>query len=261
MNPNVGGRDQTPLEVERQIVQWVRQLFGFPQTASGLFVTGTSIANLMALLVARHKRLGGEIRKTGIGAAVAPLRAYASRAVHGCVVQAMDLAGFGSDALRLVGTDTNFRMDLGALRQAIAADRKVGLEPFLVVASAGTVDAGAIDDLAAIAALCRAEKLWFHIDGAYGALGMLSSEIAPLLKGLEQADSIAFDFHKWGQVPYDAGFLLVRDGREHYDTFASMAALSASRETRGLAAGTAPGRAITAPTCHGDFAPSKPGSR
>ena len=124
-------------------------------------------------------------------------------------------------------------MDMADLRARIRRDRMAGLEPFMVVASAGTVDVGAIDDLAAIADLCAEEKLWFHVDGAYGALGMLSPEIAPRLKGIERADSIAFDFHKWGQVPYDAGFLLVRDGKLHMDTFAAPAAYL-RRDTRGL---------------------------
>jgi glutamate/tyrosine decarboxylase-like PLP-dependent enzyme len=119
----------------------------------------------------------------------------------------------------------------------IARDRAVGLDPFLVVASAGTVDIGAIDDLAAIAELCREEELWFHVDGAFGALAMLAPELAPLLEGIEHADSIALDFHKWGQVPYDAGFLLVRDGEKHRDAFAAPAAYL-RRETRGLAAGS-----------------------
>lgn len=235
LNPNVGGRNQAPVEVERQIVEWTRQMFGFPHSASGLFVTGTSLANLLAVLVARTARLGKQSRRSGIGGEGARLRAYASRGAHGCVAQAIDLAGLGSDALRLVEVDGDFRMDMAALRTAIAADRKAGLEPFLIVASAGTVDVGAIDDLSAIADLCREENLWFHIDGAYGALGMLSPAIAPLLKGLERADSIAFDFHKWGQVPYDAGFLIVRDGEQHYETFASPTAYL-RRESRGLAA-------------------------
>ena len=118
-----------------------------------------------------------------------------------------------------------------------AEDRAAGFEPFLVIGSAGTVDTGAVDDLAALAELCHAEKLWFHIDGAYGALGMLSPQVAPLLVGLERADSIAFDFHKWGQVQYDAGFLMVRDGEQHRATFAAPVAYL-RRETRGLAAGS-----------------------
>ena len=237
LNANVGGRDQAPIEVERQMVAWTRQLFGFPDDASGIFVTGTSMANLLGVLVARTAKLGKTVRKDGIGEKARLLRAYASRAAHGCVAQAMDLAGFGSDALRLVPVDAYSRLDVEALRVMIAQDRAAGLEPFLVVGSAGTVDVGAVDDLRALTALCAEQKLWCHIDGAYGALGMLSPAIAQRLDGIGEAHSIAFDFHKWGQVPYDAGFLLVRDGRQHYDTFASPAAYL-RRETRGLAAGS-----------------------
>jgi aromatic-L-amino-acid decarboxylase len=237
LNANLGGRDHAPIEVERQMVAWVRELFGFPKSASGLFVTGTSMANLLAVLVARTARLGKAARRDGIGQAGQKLRAYASISAHGCVAQAMDLAGFGSDALRLVPIDAASRLDVAALRAMIARDRAAELEPFLVIGSAGTVDVGAIDDLPAIAETCREEGLWFHIDGAYGALGMLSPDIAPRLDGIGAADSIAFDFHKWGQVPYDAGFLLVRDGRQHYETFASPAAYL-RRETRGMAAGS-----------------------
>jgi aromatic-L-amino-acid decarboxylase len=237
LNANLGGRDQAPIEVERQMVAWVRQLFGLPQDAGGLFVTGTSMANFLGVLVARTAKLGNAVRGEGIGQAGLTLRAYTSRAAHGCIAQAMDLAGFGRDALRLVPTDASSRLDIAALGNMIAQDRAAGLKPFLVIGSAGTVDVGAVDDLRAITTLCDEQKLWCHIDGAYGALGMLSPQVAPLLDGIEKADSIAFDFHKWGQVPYDAGFLLVRDGRQHYETFASPAAYL-RRETRGLAAGS-----------------------
>ena len=237
LNANLGGRDHMPIEVERQVVEWTRQMFGFPAQASGLFVTGTSMANLMAVLVARTQALGRSVRQSGIAEQGALLTVYASRAVHGCIAQATDLAGFGSNALRRIETDPCDRIDVAALRARIAEDRAAGRRPFMVVGSAGTVDIGAIDDLAALSALCRQEKLWFHVDGAYGALGILSPEIAPRLNGLQDADSIAFDFHKWGQVPYDAGFLIVRDGSKHRDTFASPAAYL-RRETRGLAAGS-----------------------
>jgi aromatic-L-amino-acid decarboxylase len=237
LNANLGGRDHIPIEVERQIVEWTRQMFGFPAEASGIFVTGTSTANLMAVLVARTAALGEAVRHSGIADAGACLTAYTSTAAHGCIAQAMDLAGFGSDALRKIETDRLDRIDVAALRVRIAEDRAAGLKPFLVVGSAGTVDMGAIDDLRALSALCRKEGLWFHVDGAYGALGILSPELAPRLAGIEHADSIAFDFHKWGQVPYDAGFLMVRDGNKHRDTFAAPAAYL-RRETRGLAAGS-----------------------
>ena len=236
LNANLGGRDHIPLEVERQVVEWTRAMFGFPSGASGIFVTGTSMANLMALLVARTAVLGPSVRQRGLCDDGAALTAYASTAAHGCIAKAMDLAGFGSDALRCIAVDRFHRIDVVALRARIAADRNAGLKPFLVVGSAGTVDIGAIDDLQALGALCREEGLWFHVDGAYGALGILAPALAPRLAGIENADSIALDFHKWGQVPYDAGFLMVRDGQQHRDTFSAPAAYL-RRETRGLAAG------------------------
>jgi glutamate/tyrosine decarboxylase-like PLP-dependent enzyme len=237
LNANLGGRDHIPIEVERQIVGWTRQMFGFPDGASGIFVTGTSMANLMAVLVARTASLGRSVRQHGLGHDGALLTAYTSKAAHGCITKAMEIGGFGSDALRCIGVDRSHRIDVAALRAQIASDRGAGLKPFLVVGSAGTVDIGAIDDLEALSSLCREEGLWFHVDGAYGALGILSPALAPRLAGIERADSIALDFHKWGQVPYDAGFLMVRDGDRHRDTFAAPAAYL-RRETRGLAAGS-----------------------
>jgi glutamate/tyrosine decarboxylase-like PLP-dependent enzyme len=238
LNANLGGRDHMPIEVERQITEWLRQIFGFPDTSSGLFVTGTSIANLLGVLVARTAALGVGVRRTGMAATNARLTAYVSLAAHGCIAQAMDLSGLGSDALRLLPVDERHQIDLKALACAIDSDRRNGLKPFLVIGTAGTVDTGAIDDLAALADIAGREKLWLHIDGAFGALAMLAPSLAPRLTGIERADSIAFDFHKWAQVPYDAGFILVRDGTLHRKTFASPAAYL-RRETRGLAAGSA----------------------
>ena len=237
LNANLGARDQMPLEVERQVLQWVRELFGFPQSASGLFVTGSSMANMISVLVARTAALGTVVREQGLAASSQRLTAYTSAGAHGCIAQAMDLCGLGFDALRVIPMNARYQMDLEALQRAIAADRAQGYTPFFIAGTAGTVDVGAVDDLTAIADIAQKEGLWFHVDGAYGALAMLSAEIAPRLKGIERADSIAFDFHKWAQVPYDAGFILVRDGALHHDTFASPAAYL-RRETRGLAAGS-----------------------
>ena len=237
LNANLGGRDHMPIEVERRITEWTRTMLGFPPGASGVFVTGTSMANLMAVWVARTMALGQDARQRGVGGEGALLTAYTSKAAHGCISKAMDLAGFGTDALRTMPVDRSHRVDVEAMREQIKRDREIGLRPFLVIGSAGTVDVGAIDDLSALSALCREEKLWFHVDGAYGALGMLSPSLAPRLAGLESADSVALDFHKWGQVPYDAGFLLVRDGQRHLDAF-SAPAVYLRRETRGLAAGS-----------------------
>lgn len=237
LNANLGGRDQMPIEVERQVLQWVRELFQFPATASGLFVTGTSMANLIAVWVARTQALGTEVRKKGVTASELRLSAYTSAGAHGCIAQAMDLAGIGINALRIIPMNNAFEMDVAALRRTIAADRHAGFIPFFIAGTAGSVDVGAIDDLTALADVAGREKMWFHIDGAYGALAMLSPELAPRLHGIERADSIAFDFHKWGQVPYDAGFVLVRDSELHHATFAAPAAYL-KRDTRGMAAGS-----------------------
>jgi glutamate/tyrosine decarboxylase-like PLP-dependent enzyme len=237
LNANCGGRDHVPIEVERQIVRWMRELYDFPEEASGLLVTGTSMANLIAVLVARTAAIGPDVRVHGLAAGGTNLRAYASAAAHGCIAQAMDLSGLGTAALRRIPTNIHGQMDLSCLENAIRADRSAGLTPFLLIATAGTVDTGAIDDLQAIATVCQHEKLHFHVDGAYGALAKLSPKLEHLVSGIERADSIAFDFHKWAQVPYDAGFILVRDGKRHHETFARPVAYL-SRETRGLAAGS-----------------------
>jgi glutamate/tyrosine decarboxylase-like PLP-dependent enzyme len=150
----------------------------------------------------------------------------------------MDMAGFGTDALRRIAVDAQGRMRLDDLRAQVEADRSQGLQPFLVVATAGTVNTGAIDPLDAVADLARDAGLWLHIDGAYAALGMLAPDLAPLLQGIARADSLAFDFHKWGQVPYDAGYFLAREGAHLLDAFAAPAAYL-RRAERGLAAGEA----------------------
>jgi aromatic-L-amino-acid/L-tryptophan decarboxylase len=237
LNANLGGRDHAPIEVERQIVEWMRELFGFPATASGLFVTGTSMANLIAVLIARDSALGFEMRRSGVATSAKKLTAYASLAAHGSLRRALDFCGLGSDALRLVPVDAQHRINLAALGRMIETDRGAGYTPFLIVGTAGTVDTGAIDDLDGLAVMASEQRMWLHVDGAYGALGILAPEIAPRLAGIQAADSLAFDFHKWGQVPYDAGFVLVRDGDLHRKAFASPAAYL-ERETRGLSAGS-----------------------
>lgn len=237
LNANLGGRDHSPVEVERQIVRWVRRLFDFPETASGLILTGSSMANFVALLVARTARLGVEARRRGLGGEGARLTGYTSKAAHGCVARAFEMSGLGSDALRRIPCDRDHRIDLAALRDAIHEDRAAGRIPFLVVGTAGTVGIGAIDDLTALADAARAEGLWFHVDGAFGSLAVLSPELRPKVAGIERADSIALDFHKWLQVPYDAGFLLVRDADLHRAAFAGDADYLA-RYDRGLAAGS-----------------------
>jgi glutamate/tyrosine decarboxylase-like PLP-dependent enzyme len=238
LNANVGGRNQAPVELEHQVADWMAALFGFPGEARGIFVTGTSIANFMGVVVARTARLGRAARARGLAADAGKLRAYTSVEAHGCIAKAMDMAGFGTDALRRIAVDGHGRMRLDDLRAQVDADHGQGLEPFLVVGTAGTVNTGAIDPLAELADFARAESLWLHVDGAYAALGMLAPDLAPLLEGIERADSLAFDFHKWGQVPYDAGYFMARDGARMLDAFAAPAAYL-RRFERGLAAGDA----------------------
>lgn len=236
LNANCGGRDHVGLEVERQIVRWSAELFGYPADASGLFVTGTSMANFLGLLVARNQALGHGVRGAGLRGQAPQLTAYASREAHGCIAQAMELSGVGSDNLRLVPVDAQGAMRVDELKAAIVRDRLRGHLPFLVVGTAGTVNTGAFDPLDAIADVAARERLWFHVDGAFGGLVALSTKLRPLLAGIERSHSIGFDFHKWAHVPYDAGFLLVRDAQAHRHTFAKPAAYL-DRLPVGLAAG------------------------
>ena len=234
LNANCGGRNHVGIELERRIAAWMAQAFSFPDTASGLFVAGTSMANFLGVLIARRDCLGEAVRREGISGA--KLRAYASTEAHGCVAQAMDMAGLGTESLRKIACDDQGRMEIDALKARIAADRAAGDTPFLIVASAGTVNFGAVDPLDALADLARDQKLWLHVDGAFGALAIFSDALKPLLAGIERADSIAFDFHKWAHVPYDAGFILVRDGETQRRAFASPAAYL-TRAEAGLAKG------------------------
>lgn len=234
LNMNCGGRDHVGIALEEQVGLWVRNWFGFPSSARGLFVTGASMANFVACLAARTRALGPEVRAQGLGDA--RLTAYAAEGAHACVVRAMEMAGLGRDALRRVPLNADFQMDVRALAARIDADLKAGFRPFLITATAGSVDVGAFDDLTALADLAARHGIWMHVDGAYGALGVHSARVRPKLAGLDRVQSVAFDFHKWGQVPYDAGFVMVADGAGLTDVFASPAAYL-SREPEGLAAG------------------------
>ncbi len=208
LNANCGGRDHAGIYVERCVIEWMARWFNFPASAGGLMVTGSSMANLLGLAAARHRALD-DVRRDGIRGA--PLVGYVSSEGHSCVTKAFELLGLGRAALRQVPVDVEFRMDLDRLRRTVRDDRSAGAKPFCVVATAGTVNTGACDDIAGLADFCRSEGLWLHVDGAFGALTVLSPQLAPCLAGIERADSLAFDYHKWLHVPYDSGCLLVRD--------------------------------------------------
>ncbi len=164
LNANLGGREQIPVEVERQVTRWMCELFSFPESASGLFVTGTSMANLIALLVARAKALGAEVRRQGLFSNGVQLTAYASAGAHKCIYKAMEVAGIGSDFLRVIPMTERFQMDVVALERAIAEDRAAGRQPFFIAGTAGSVDVGAIDPLQQLAEIAQREGLWFHVD-------------------------------------------------------------------------------------------------
>lgn len=235
MNANLGGRDHMPIAVERQIVAWMREIFAFPANADGLFLTGASQANFVAVLIARTRACGTAVRTHGV-TPFPRLVAYASEQVHGCVPRAMEMAGLGNASLRRIPTNRAGQIDIDALQRQALRDKAEGGTPFMVVGTAGTVNTGAVDDLVGLARFAAEHQLHFHVDGALGALGVLSRDLAPLFGGIELCDSLAFDFHKWGQVPYDAGFLLVRDGDWQRQTFASDAAYL-TRAEAGLAGG------------------------
>ena len=234
MNANCGGRDHGAIYVEKSVIDWCKKIFEFPSTASGLLVSGTSMANLIGICVARNSR--DDVRKGGLRGYPRSLVAYTSAEAHESVVRAVEILGLGSAAVRKIAVLKDFAMDVGALRQAIEKDREAGLEPFCVIGTAGSVNTGAIDPLEELAEVCGEEGLWFHVDGAFGALGYLTESIRPRLKGLERADSLAFDFHKWAQVQYDAGCILVRKGELQRAAF-SMRPAYLKKMSRGLGAG------------------------
>ena len=221
--------------VENQVLDWLKEMLGFPASASGLLTSGCSAANLIGLAVARNVKAGYDLRRQGLHAAPAGMVLYASEQAHSSVQKAVELLGLGSEALRLVPVDGRFRIDLAALVAAVAADRRAGLRPFCVVGAAGTTNSGAVDDLEALADLCRQENLWLHVDGAFGAWAAIAPRSRDLVKGLARADSLAFDLHKWMYMPYEIGCVLVRCEEDHRHAFSlTPAYLAHGQGNRGL---------------------------
>ncbi len=236
MNPQTAGIQESARYVEERVIAWLAELMGFPKGSSGLLLSGGSMANLVALAVARQAKAGFDVREDGVGNGAPPLVVYSSTEVHSSVRKAVELMGMGRRNLRLIPVDGEYRIRIDALRQAIAEDRRQGRRPICIVGSAGTVNTGATDDLAALAELARAEDVWFHVDGAFGALLALSPELKSMVRGLEAADSVAFDLHKWGYLPFEVGCTLVRHPGVHRDTFA-VAPSYLGATARGAAAG------------------------
>lgn len=233
MNTSVAGYDQAALYVENQLISWFLDLFGLPESGSGVVVSGTSVATLVAVLVARQSAAGPSVRREG-ACRTDGLVGYASSGVHNSVPRAFEMTGLGSGALRIVPCTDDHRINMTSLTAAIESDVAAGKKPFLVIGNAGTIDTGAFDDLPALARIAKDFGAWFHVDGAFGALAALSDSLKPLVDGIEEADSVAFDLHKWPHVPYDAGCVLVRDADTHRSSFAVESAYL-SRDKRGMA--------------------------
>jgi glutamate/tyrosine decarboxylase-like PLP-dependent enzyme len=236
LNPNMGGGNHVGNLVEAQVVDWCKQIVGLPADSGGLLVSGASMANFVALAVARTAASAIDVRAAGVAALPEPLTFYSSGEVHSCMQKALELLGHGARSLRKVAVDDRYRIDLADLARTVAADRAAGRKPCAVVGSAGTINTGSVDDLAALAAFCKREQLWFHVDGAIGAVVALAPRYAHLVQGMEQADSVALDLHKWLHVPFEAGCVLVRDRHRQRATF-SLTPEYLKHAPRGLAGG------------------------
>jgi len=219
LNPSVAGGDHAATYVEHGVLGWLKQLVGYPAGSGAILASGGSMANLIGLAAMRFVKAQDQIRAQGFAGEPAAMVVYTSTQGHSCIEKAVELLGIGHDNLRKIAVDAEYRMDVDQLRAAIDADRAAGLRPVCVAASAGTVNTGAIDPLEAIADVCAAEGLWFHVDGAYGGVGVLAEQTNGLYAGMGRADSLAIDPHKWLYMPVECGCAFVRDAQAMRDTF------------------------------------------
>lgn len=236
LNANVSGFQQAPVLVERQVVRWLAEALGYAIDCGGLLVSGGSEAVLVGLVVGRNQA-SPDLRADGLQQIAAPLVVYTSTEAHSAIEKAVEITGIGRRFLRRLPVGKDYTLDVAALAHAIQDDLAAGLRPAVVVAAAGTVNTGAVDDLQAISALCRRHQLWLHVDGAFGALAAVSPRLRQRVPGLELADSLSFDLHKWMYLPYDIGCILVRDAELQRRAFASVPAYLAPTR-RGVAAAT-----------------------
>lgn len=219
LNPQLGGGEHAPLYVELQTIEWLKEWLGYPQSASGVMVSGASMANLIGMTVARNDKADFDIRARGLQSGQSRMIMYTSAEGHSCHQKNVEMLGIGSDSLRFIPVNDQFQMDIDALEQAIAEDKRAGYQPICVIGTAGTVKTGAFDDLNAIADICEREDIWFHVDGAFGAFATIVPTHKHLADGMERADSLAFDMHKWMSLPFEVACTLVRNNKAHYDAF------------------------------------------
>ena len=206
--------------INQQTFNWIKELLEFPEEYGGVFVSGGSEANFTGLAVARNAKAQVDIKTEGMQGVQNKMTLYCSEETHACLDRSVELLGLGNDALRWIKTDDHFRIELSSLKKAIKKDREKDYHPFCVIGNAGTVNSGAFDDLNTLADLCNKEDLWLHVDAAFGAWVKLSKKYKHLADGMERADSVAIDLHKWMNMPYIIACALVRDRQAHYSTFA-----------------------------------------
>jgi aromatic-L-amino-acid decarboxylase len=242
MNTNTGGGDNhIANHVEKQVIDWIKEMLGYPLSASGVLTSGCSAANIIGLTVARNAKAGFDLRRKGLQCTPQKMLLYASQEVHSSIQKAVELLGLGSEALRLLPVNDYFQIDLQTLKATITKDREDGYLPFCVVGAAGTTNTGGIDDLDALADLCQQEKLWFHVDGAFGAWAALAPRARNKVVGIERADSLALDLHKWMYMQYEVGCILVRHAQQHHKAFSLTPDYLAHGEGgRGLSGGDLP---------------------
>ena len=241
MNPHMAGFNQAPALVEKQVVRWIAELMGYPANASGLLVSGGTIANILGLTVARHAKCGFDIRQDGLqGAEKRPkLLVYGSTETHNWVFKGLELMGLGRAAFRSVPVNADYTINLALLREMLQRDKEAGHLPVCVVGTAGTVNTGATDNLESLAEIAREHNTWFHVDGAFGAWTRISEKLKAVVAGMEQADSIGLDLHKWVYLPFECACVLVRDAKLHEAAFASTASYLTMAD-RGVMAGGIP---------------------
>ncbi len=239
MNPNLGIGDHGAVYVELQVLKWIKEFIDFPEEASGLLVSGGSVANFTGLTVARNSIADAAIRTKGLFESKSRLVVYGSSETHSSVQKSIETLGLGSDSFIQIPVDKNYKIDIALLKQAIANDKKRGRIPFCIVGNAGTVNTAAIDPLDELAEIAEKENLWFHVDGAFGAFATVVEEFKEEMKGLGKADSLALDLHKWMCMPYEAGCVLIRNKELHRNAFNIQPVYLAAHD-RGLPAGPEP---------------------
>ncbi|MGB8190423.1 MAG: aminotransferase class V-fold PLP-dependent enzyme [Chitinophagaceae bacterium] len=236
MNASPSFGEHADIYVEKQVLDWSKEMLGFSPDSSGLLTTGASMANLLALTVARN-HFNASIRNQGLRQLQGQLVVYTSTETHNCVQKAIEMLGIGSENLRKIPVNASYRVRVDLLQQKIEEDISNGYLPFCIIGNAGTVNTGAIDDLELLAEIAKQYNCWFHVDGAFGAVLNILPEFQDRLKGLRLADSLAFDYHKWFYVNYDAGCVLIRDAAAHKNAF-SLTASYLQYHERGLIAGS-----------------------